>query len=367
MKTISLTLAAAVVLTVLTQCRKSGTSENPDPTEVEIRDSVIASGLNHAWEIVWGPDSHIWFTERGGKISRLNPKTGDITTIYTIAEVVANGEGGLLGMALHPEFSLTPHVFVAYNYNESGYKEKIVRFTYSHNTLTNPVTILERIVASSIHNGCRLLISPDRKLFITTGDANNTSLPQDISSLNGKVLRINLDGSIPADNPDPASAVWSKGHRNPQGLVWANGRLYSSEHGPSSDDEINIIEKSGNYGWPDVRGYCNEPSEAGFCNTNDVKEPIQAWTPTIATCGLDYYNANEIPQWKNSLLLATLKNSRLYQLKLNDSFDAIAGINEFFTGDYGRMRDICISPEGKVYISTSNGGNNDVIVEITAR
>jgi glucose/arabinose dehydrogenase len=144
-----------------------------------------------------------------------------------------------------------------------------------------------------------------------------------------------------------------------------NGKIYSSEHGPTTDDEINIIEKGRNYGWPDVHGYCNESGEQTFCTASNVKEPIEAWTPTIATSGLDYYNNDLIPQWKNSLLLATLKDATLYQLKLDNTSGDISNSNTFFKNKYGRLRDICISPEGKVYICTSNG-SNDKIIELKA-
>jgi glucose/arabinose dehydrogenase len=346
-------------------CNKNNDNNNEPPGAVELKDSVIASGLSHVWEILWGPDNHIWMTERGGRISRLNPATGVVTPITTIAEVQANGEGGLLGMVLHPNFQVTPHVFVSYNYTDgANYREKVVRFTYNstNNTLAGAQTIIDNINASNIHNGSRLVIVND-KLFITTGDASNDGLAQSTSSRNGKVLRVNLDGSIPADNPVAGNPYWSLGHRNPQGLVYANNRLYSSEHGPSNDDEINIIEKGKNYGWPTVHGFCNTSSEQMFCTANDVVQPLTAWTPTIATAGLDYYNNDQIPQWKNSLLLVTLKDATLYQLKLNNDFDRITNTNKYYSGDYGRMRDVCISPDGKVYISTSNG-SNDRIIEI---
>ncbi|HEY6505261.1 MAG TPA: PQQ-dependent sugar dehydrogenase, partial [Chitinophagaceae bacterium] len=339
----------------------------PPPGIVEIKDSVIVTNLNYPWEILWGPDNNIWMTERGGKISRINPATGAITLLLTITEVVANGEGGLLGMALHPNFSVTPHVFVVYNYNNSGYKEKVVRYTYNGTTLTTPVTIRDNISAASIHNGSRLVITPDLKLFITTGDASNTSLSQNTSAVNGKILRLNLDGTIPADNPVAGNPYWSFGHRNPQGLVYANNRLYSSEHGPSNDDEINIIEKGKNFGWPNVEGFCNTSGEQSFCAANSVTEPLKNWTPTAAVSGLDYYNSDLIPQWKNSLLVATLKNARLYQMKLDAAFTTITETNEHFTNDYGRMRDLCISPAGKIYICTSNGGNNDRIIEVSKK
>ena len=350
-------------------CKKEARqdTDSPDPVDVvEIKDSVIATGLTHPWEILWGPDNLIWITERGGKISRLNPNTGVVTLLHSITEVVANGEGGLLGMVLHPNFSSTPHVFVVYNYNNgSNYREKVVRFSYSNNALSNPTTIIDNISAASTHNGSRLQIGSDMKLYITTGDAAFPSSSQNQSSPNGKILRLNLDGTVPSDNPVSGNPYWSWGHRNPQGLVFAKGKLYSSEHGPNNDDEINIIEKGRNYGWFNVQGFCDQSSEQSFCTANNVAEPIKAWTPTIATCGLDYYNHDMIPQWKNSLLLATLKNSRLYQLKLNSAGDAITESTEFFTNKYGRMRDICISPAGKVYICTSSG--NDRIIEVTRK
>jgi glucose/arabinose dehydrogenase len=325
---------------------------------------IVVDGLRYPWEILWGPDNMIWMTEREGKISRVDPATGRIELIARIDEVKSNGEGGLLGMALHPAFDKTPFVFVAYNYETSSgnYRERVVRYEYDRKTLVRPKVLIDNINASGIHNGCRLLITPDLKLFITTGDASNQSLPQNKNALNGKILRLNLDGSIPADNPFSNNPVWSFGHRNPQGLVYANQILYSSEHGPSSDDEINIIEKGRNYGWPNVEGRCNEAGEKDFCNQNKVKEPISSWTPTEAVCGLDYYDKDAISQWKNSLLLCTLKGSMLIQLKLSSDKKSISSGAEFFQGEFGRLRDLCISPDGKVYLCTSNG--NDKIVEI---
>lgn len=347
-------------------CKKSGIDNQEPAGAVEIKDSTIVSNLNYPWEILWGPDNYIWMTERGGRVSRVNPTTGIVTPLLTITEVVTNGEGGLLGMVLHPDFSATPHVFVVYDYNSGGYKEKVVRYTYNGTTLTSPLTIIDNISASSIHNGSRLVISPDLKLYITTGDASNPSLSQSTSAVNGKVLRINLDGTIPADNPIAGNPYWSFGHRNSQGLVFANNKLYSSEHGPTNDDEINIIEKAKNYGWPSVEGFCNGSAEQSFCSANNVIEPLKNWVPTAAVAGLDYYNGDLIPQWKNSLLVVALKNARLYQMKLDDTFTAITQTNEYFTSSYGRMRDICISPAGKVYICTSNGGN-DKIIEVSRK
>ena len=268
-------------------------------------------------------------------------------------------------MALDPGFQNNGFLYVVYDYNKNGnYTEKLIRFTFSNNTLTNPFVLLDNIKANSNHDGSRLWITnePKPKIFITTGDALDQDLPQRTNTLNGKILRLNLDGSIPADNPIAGNPVWSWGHRNPQGLVLANGILYNSEHGPDSDDEINIIEKGRNYGWPNVKGFCDTRGEKIFCLANNVKEPIKTWTPTAAVCGLDYYSRSQIPQWKNSLLLVALKNARLYQLKLSSTGKEIIETHEFFNGEYGRLRDLCISPDGKVYICTSNGDNDKIIV-----
>ena len=359
-------VAIFLAIVLLTNCKKAnqtpGNEQLPDAT---IKDAVLTQGLSYPWEILWGPGNKLWITERGGKISTVDPSTGAATLMFTISEVATQGEGGLLGMVLHPDFGTTPEVFVAYNYLKSGvYTEKIVKFTFNGTTLTNPVTLLDNIPAASIHNGCRLAISPDKKLYITSGDASVSSRAQDRNSLSGKILRINLDGSIPADNPTPGSALWSLGHRNPQGLVFVGNTLYSSEHGNTTDDEINIIQKNRNFGWPNVEGTCGTGSEATFCGINNVAQPIYSWTPTIAPSGIDYYNNDAIPQWKNSLLLAVLKDSELLQLKLNTAGDKIDAVNVFYKSTYGRMRDVCVAPDGKVYIITSNG-SNDKIIKVT--
>ncbi|MEP7317517.1 MAG: PQQ-dependent sugar dehydrogenase, partial [Panacibacter sp.] len=243
------------------------------------------------------------------------------------------------------------------------------RFTYNGTTLVSPLILVDGIVGkiggNFIHNGSRLTIGPDMKLYATTGDANKRyKFPQSRNSLNGKVLRVNLDGSIPADNPF-GNAVWSTGHRNPQGMVFANDKLFTSMHGEDTDDEINIIRKGGNYGWPYVQGFCDQPAEMLFCDSFHVIEPIYAWTPTIAPSGLDYYNNNAIGPWKNSLLLAVLKDEKLVQLKLNNAGTAITEEHDFLTHQFGRMRDIAIAPDGAVYISTDNGNNADMIIKVT--
>ncbi len=326
---------------------------------------VLKNNLNFPWEILWGKDDFIWMTERGGKISKVNPKTGDIVFSTSITDVVSNGEGGLLGMVQHPEFLNNGNFYVVYNYNSGGnYLEKIVQMQFSNNSLSVVKNIITNIPASGIHNGSRLWILGD-KLFATTGDAAVPSLSQTSSSLAGKVLRFNLDGTIPSDNPTSTSPVWSLGHRNPQGLVVNNNIIYASEHGDNIEDEVNIIERNRNYGWPNVKGPCDNAGETPFC-TGSNKEPLwSSGSSTIAVCGLDYYNNSRIPAWQNSLLMATLKDATLRVLKLSSDGLSITGQQTLFKNRYGRIRDICISPAGRVYLCTGNGSNADVLVEIS--
>jgi glucose/arabinose dehydrogenase len=343
-----------------------GTDASTDAVADSVR--IVKSGLNYPWEILWGKDGHIWMTERGGKISKLDPKTGTIVFSSSIAEVVSRSEGGLLGMVQHPGFLNNGLFYVVYNYlNGSEYSEKLVQMKYANGTMIPVKTLLKNIPAANFHNGSRLLITgDDPKLFMTTGDATVQSNSQNISSVSGKVLRFNLDGTIPADNPFRNSPVWSYGHRNQQGLVMVNGIMYASEHGPTIEDEVNIIEKSRNYGWPSVNGPCDQADEIRFCSMANVKEPI--WSSggsTIAVCGLDHYSSNKIPAWKNCLLMLNLKDASLRALKLSDDGKNIISQRTWFKNRFGRLRDICISPEGNVYICTGNGSNEDVLIEIS--
>lgn len=343
-------LSILIIAFFVFSCTKEVKSEG-----LEIR--VVAENLDTPWEIIWGPDDHIWMTERYGRVSRLNPETGEVQELLIIDYVYEQSEAGLLGMVLYPDFDNNPHVFITYNFLQGNeIQQKLVRYTYDGENLINPLEILSNIGGNTTHDGARLWIDEDLKLYMTMGDARRKDEfpPQEIDNLHGKLLRFNLDGSIPDDNPFPNNPVWSYGHRNAQGLVFANGIIYSSEHGTNQDDELNIIEKGRNYGWPLVEGYCDTEEEIEFCEANNVAEPIAAWTPTLAVCGLDYYDHDLIAEWNNSLLMVVLKSARLVQMKLDEEGKNIIDEKHFFVNEYGRLRDICISPKGKVYIATSN-------------
>lgn len=342
---------------------------------VVIQGNNPSNGVDIPWEIQWGPDGYIWMTERYGRVSRLNPDNGDRTTILDLTgEVFDISEAGLLGLALHPDFENTPHVFLAYVYLQNGYKEKIVRYTYNENTnsLEDEYILIDGINANSTHIGCRLLILPDNTMLATTGDYQTTSSSQDDNSLSGKILRMNLDGSIPSDNPfGPNSYVYSKGHRNAQGLVLGpNGVIYSSEHGPTTNDEFNIIVPGGNYGWPSVQGYCNTSSEMAACNNmTNYQDPLTIWYSgsTIAPSDLVWYDHEAIPEWQGKFLMTVLKAEHLKVIEVDGTTGTTVVDEEilfntshsnnpsgsFNQGLFDRLRDVCVAPDGRVFLATS--------------
>lgn len=317
--------------------------------------NTVIRGLDIPWEMQYGYDGWLWVSERFGRVSRINPETGEQDIILDYSNnVTQQGESGMLGMAFHPDFPNDPRVYIVYTYSDNGIHEKLSSFSYDGSELGDETVLIDGITGSFNHDGSRLFFAPDGKLMMTTGDALDQSKPQDLESLNGKILRINPDGSIPDDNPFGNSYVYTLGHRNAQGLYVApDGKLYSSEHGPDTDDEINLIEAGRNYGWPDVKGFCDTPGEQDFCNQHNVKEPLIAWTPTIAPSDIIYYDHEMIPEWTGSILLTVLKNKRLIELELSEDGTEITGENHYFVNFWGRLRDICAGPDGTIYLATN--------------
>lgn len=404
--------------------------------------TTLTPTFSYPYVLIYGPDDYLWLTERGGKkINRVNKTTGavdlllDMTTLVFYGAITA--QDGLLGMALHPNLGKgtgEDYVYVAYSYGTSIADEKlrIVRYTYSNasgtdGSLASPLVLMEDLSASNDHNSGKLAIGPDNKLYYTIGDQGvnqfinkcEVSHAQDIPTLNmlntvppnynyyeGKVLRMNLDGSIPDDNPvinSIRSHIFTYGHRNAQGLVFGkNGKLYSSEHGPKSDDEINILQTGSNYGWPYISGYkddknyefCNwstasnctslafsdyvcgagvtsltESSWAGtFTNPITTLFTIDAgynftggWLtwPTIGPSSAKIYEGfnSEIPGWDNSIFLTTLKKGRIYRQKLSADGNSVVGAPEELFYTQNRYRDVAFDPDGKtIYIITDSGG-----------
>jgi len=322
-------------------------------------DEIVLDNLTNPWEIKQIDDDWIIFTQRNGLVNKFNLKTRELKTILNLTnEVVQFAESGLLGMEIFRAKQDTFYVFLVYTYRKDGNLiQKVVRFELQKDTLINPKTIVDGIKAHGWHNGSRLLIASDNKLYITTGDALDTTLPQNLNSLNGKLLRLNLDGTIPEDNPF-GNAIWSFGHRNAQGLVEVDGRLIISEHGPETDDEINIIQKGGNFGWPFVKGYCDEnyPGEKDFCQQNSVIEPIISLYPyaTLAVCGLEFYGESPDTSWNQTFLLATLKDETLYSFKFSEDYSKVISFTPILSGKYKRLRCVRKLNDGRILIGTSN-------------
>lgn len=419
-------------------------------------EKVLATGLQNPWEITWGPDNYLWITERtAGRIIRMNPADGTRTTAIQIPEIVGpGGQDGIMGLALDPGLLKgTGHdyVFTAYTYVDksrpprltvtdpgSPYRflfTKIVRLTYdpASGKLGDSTTLIEGLPASTDHNSGRMKIGPDGKLYYTIGDGGNDQLgnwcvpiqaqrlptADEISARNwfayqGKSLRLNLDGSIPDDNPligGVRSHIFTYGHRNMQGIDFApDGTLYASEQGPKTDDEINILVPGGNYGWPHVAGFRDNkayqyarwadattpcaslkfsditidpsvPKEDESSWTEPMQDPVATmftvpsdWNfvdpkcgengfvcwPTVAPSSIETYmpKAGEgIPGWENSLIVTTLKRGSLYRIPLAADGKSLRGPIERFFKSQNRFRDTAFSPDKKtIYVATDNGG-----------
>lgn len=331
-----------------------------DSTRLTI--NVLAENLEVPWDLHLGPGNKLWFTEQKGTVSYLDLETGNKTLLLTLDDVHYQKSRGLLSMALHPDFEQTHGIFIHYNYlkiesADTLIKSRVARYNLDsqNEKLVFDQVLLDEIPGQTYHNGSRMIMSPDNKLFITIGDAGKKMNSQDPASLSGKLLRMNLDGSIPDDNPYPGSYAYAIGLRNNQGLTYGqNGILYGSDHGPNNDDEVNILQKEHNYGWPVVEGYCNTDPEQEACNELGITEPLQTWTPTVAPAGMAYYNHDQIPEWRNSLLLGTLKAQFLSVLSLNESGEEVTAQRIYLQKVLGRIRDVVVSPSGGIYLSTSN-------------
>jgi glucose/arabinose dehydrogenase len=311
---------------------------------------AVADGLNVPWEMAFAPDGRIFVTERPGSLRVIeNGKLRDTPLLELLAPFVSQGEGGLLGLALDPEFESNEFAYVYHSYRdaEGGVANRVLRIKIGSSKAEINRVLLDNIPGDTNHNGGRIKIGPDGYLYITTGERYEPELAQDKTSLGGKILRITTSGAIPADNPWPGSPVYSIGHRNPQGLAWQpeSGVLYSSEHGQSSHDELNIIQAGVNYGWPLIEG-----DEPGAAKQKLVTPLAHSGQETWAPSGMTFITQGP---WSGELLVAGLAGQQLLRVSLSPS-GAHPTITSLFKEKYGRIRNVAEGPDGTLYLMTNN-------------
>lgn len=319
----------------------NATSQSETPQENGERIKVIAENLDTPWAIAFLPNGNMLITERPGYVKEID-KSGKVIVQTDIVSVNEVGEGGLLGIALHPKYSENNYVYFYYTYGANGDDtiNRVVRMTYKDGKLQNEKGIVEQIPGASNHNGGRIKFGPDGYLYIGTGDAQEPSHAQDTNSLAGKILRVTDDGSAASGNQFN-NGVYSYGHRNVQGLAWdKDGNLWATEHGPSGlsscCDEVNKIEMGKNYGWPDIQ---DTKTKAGML-TPIKSSGRSTWAPS----GMAYLSEN--------LYFAGLRGQTLYRATLSGS--SIIGFKEYLKGEYGRMREVVVGPDNMLYVTTSN-------------
>jgi glucose/arabinose dehydrogenase len=318
---------------------------------VRFQVETLASGLEAPWDLAFVPDGRILLTERPGRVRVIQDGALRPEPLVTIAEVAAEGEGGLLGIALDPNFAQNQGVYLYYTHRAENNQlhNRVVRYTLVGSQLSDPRIVVDGIPGAGIHNGGRIAFGPDGKLYVTAGDASQSERAQDPAALAGKILRLNSDGSIPSDNPFATSPVYALGLRNPQGLAWQPGtnQLYATEHGPQAHDEVNRIDPGGNYGWPQMQGDAGPSAGA----TPPVLESgATTWAPTGATL----VQAATFAQWQGSLLFAGRRSETLWKLVVSPSTTRPPTLEPLIQGEYGRLRTVVEGPDGMLYLLTSN-------------
>jgi len=320
---------------------------NTPESRGDARVDIVARHLVTPWSIAVAPDGRLFVTERPGRVRvivRDSLVEQPWATVPALDATQQSAETGLMGLTLDPSFAQNPYVYVCYTERtgDGSVVNRVARIRERDGRGGDIETLVDGIPANLYHDGCRLKIGPDGKLYITTGDAYLNSPAQDSSSLAGKILRVNLDGSVPADNPIPGSRVWSLGHRNPQGLAWdpRTGLALEIEHGSGAGDEINILERGMNYGWPIEQGAVANPKFRNPALVLRAAPAGAAFLPALASTDTSY------------LIIATLSGKRLIKVAVHGRDVSIA--QDPVLDGYGRLRDVVEGPDGSVYVSTSN-------------
>jgi glucose/arabinose dehydrogenase len=347
---------ASSTVTATTVATATATPTQGPAFAPRLTDEVVQANLVTPWDIAFTPDGRMLVTERGGALEIFASGAAGARRLATlnVANVVQSGESGLMGIAVDPSFATNGFVYVCATRNDpqaGGTANQVLRYALAGTSWTlDGFVIRTGMRAGGNHDGCRIRFDATMHLWVTMGETGIDSLAQDPNSLNGKVLRLNPDGTIPADNPiipgaTSRTAVWSWGHRNPQGIAFIGDDVYEVEHGPDTDDEINFIQPGANYGWPFVR-------QTGGA-ARGMKDPIwSSGNVTFATSGAAFVFGSSWGTWSGSLFVAALKDASLRRFTVTPT--AATQQDLLFKGKYGRLRGVTQGPDGALYITTSN-------------
>ena len=368
---VTVLITGAVTVTMLRQnAAAPAVTTTSQPGTPELTATKVIEGLTRPWDIAFLPDGTLLFSERNGSVSKL--MNGQKVVLGEPSDVNAIGEGGMMGLAVDPEFAKNRYVYTCFNSTRGDVRAVRWQLGQAVDELTDRKDIVVGISSadSGRHSGCQLAFGPDGNLWIGTGDAADESQPQDQTALGGKILRVNRDGQAAADNPNgPDRRVFSYGHRNTQALAFyrsvQNGSYgVSVEHGPNKDDEVNEL-KAGNFGWDPGPGYDESPA---MTDTDKFPSAVPSvWssgTPTIAPSGADFLRGDKWGRLQDWLAVAVLKDQQL--LLLNVRNGSLAGERSLFQSDYGRLRAATVGPDGNLYLSTDNGDNDAIIKVVPA-
>lgn len=325
------------------------------PTSTSYRVEVVAEGLEIPWAIAFAPDGRIFVTERPGRVRVIEKGRLLSEPALVLSDVRTSGECGLMDITFDPDFAKNGWVYLTY-VSDASNEVRVARFTDRGGKLVDERLVLGGITAGTFHAGCRARFGPDKKLYVTTGELFERDRAQELNDLCGKTLRINPDGSVPTDNPffgqpGKRSEIWSFGHRNAQGIAWhpETGMMVQTEHGPSGSDapgggdEVNIVERGRNYGWPIIH---HRMTQAG------LESPVLEYTPAVAPAGATFCTGKRFPEWKHHFFFACLRGERIIRVEF-DGRKPIAQ-EDLFKGQFGRVRDVSEGPDGYLYFCTSN-------------